>query len=164
MGAGNVCVHNEFEEVFFVDYEENFPSREENEYGELSEPDYFLQEALVKEFIDELQVALKRRFKSFEYSEESTQDGRIILENGLFSIAVEDNQWSIAIKLLQKEQPYYQEGCLENLQARHFNSYKIGLLEKIYELTSTVYGYSGPWTSKRITESMLNEMKKSLAL
>ena len=59
-----------------------------------------------------------QRFKSFSRCNEwISSSEKAVLENSLFYIVVEDNEWSIAIKLIQKEQGYHFSGNIENLQS-----------------------------------------------
>lgn len=72
-------------------------------------------------------------------------NGVILTENELFLVAVEDNEWSYAILLLQKE-----DNCddhLLGLQKRHYQKYLAAIKEVILDMYGEVGIYTGPWTS-----------------
>ena len=76
-------------------------------------------------------------------------DRRVIMENSLFYIAVQDNQWSVAVELIQKEDPY--DDHLSGLQARHYQRYLEGMKKCLLERLPSIGTYGGAWTSGRIT-------------
>ena len=73
---------------------------------------------------------------------------RAILENTLFHVAVEDNEWSVAVELLQKE--FDDCGDLSGLQKRHYKYYLSGMKKCLLEVLPGIGIYDGPWTAKRI--------------
>ena len=77
-----------------------------------------------------------------------SQKRRMILENGLFYICVEDNDWSLAVELIQHDDDH---GRITGLQKRHYDHYlecmKTALLTRLPEIGT----YAGAWTSGRIT-------------
>lgn len=149
MGRGNVCVSGEYEGLYYVDWS-NFSSEYEDEHGNIMQ-DYDLQweewESSLEQFINDF----TQRFKSFSRCDEwISHTEKAILENSLFYIATEDNEWSIAIKLIQKEQEYYDRGNIENLQAKHYKTYLDGMRDCLFKQFEELGVYSGPWTSGRI--------------
>lgn len=74
---------------------------------------------------------------------------RAILESKLFYITVEDNEWSLAVELIQKEDPY--DNHLEGLQKRHFQTYLDGIRDTLFEQFETLSVRNGPWMSKQIS-------------
>lgn len=149
MGRGNACVHGDYEGLYYIDYD-NFPKEYEDEYGNVIE-DYDFQREEVNCFLDELKIDLKKRFKSFSDTDEwIDSDEYAILENSLFYIVTEDNEWSVAIKLIQKEQDFYSRGNIENLQAGLYKKYLEGLKECLFNHFDEIGVYAGPWTSGTI--------------
>ena len=67
------------------------------------------------------------------------------MESGLFYIAVEDNQWSLAIELIQKEAPY--DDHLSGLQGLHFRRYLDGMKTCLLERLPSIGIRTGAWTS-----------------
>jgi hypothetical protein len=140
MGRGNTCVFGEYEGLFYIDWD-NFSSEYEDD-------DFWREdwENSLYQFINDF----TQRFKSFSRCDEwISGDDRAVLENKLFYIAVADNEWSIAIKLIQKEQGYY-EGNIENLQAKHYKTYLDGIRDCLFNQFEELGTYTGPWTSGRI--------------
>jgi hypothetical protein len=149
MGRGNVCVSGEYEGLYYVDWN-NFSSEYEDEHGNIIQ-DYDLQreewEGSLEQFISDF----TKRFKSFSRCDEWISNSeKAVLENSLFYIAVEDNEWSIAIKLIQKEQGYHFSGNIENLQVKHYKNYLDGMRDCLFNQFEELGTYGGPWTSGRI--------------
>lgn len=175
MGRGNVSVSGPYEGVFFVDRDntdwyvldgkpvlqkdldtEDFARAEYDETA--SEESYVAMCNGIAESID-------KRFRSFmraghtDVSKKGSGNrwnyrdcgcfrrasGVILTENELFLVAVEDNEWSYAILLLQKE-----DNCddhLLGLQKRHYQKYLAAIKEVILDMYGEVGIYTGPWTS-----------------
>lgn len=152
MGAGNTCVFGDYEGLYYLAWD-NFPSEYEDENGELITEDYEMQRMLFEDSLFEFMYSFKRKFKSFsrEIKDEWLDNNqKIILENKLFYIVIEDNQWSMAIKLIQKEQSYYSDGNIEGLQKRHYKNYLKGIRESLFEQFKEIHCYGGAWTSGKI--------------
>jgi hypothetical protein len=151
MGRGNVCVNGQYEGLYYVDWD-NFICESEDEDGIVSQH-YDLQQ---NEWEDSLELFVEdflARFKSFSRCEKNhwlDDSCRAVLENDLFYIGVEDNQWSMAIELLQKEQGFYDSGNFAGLQARHYQTYLDGIRDCLFNQFETLGAYSGAWTSKYI--------------
>ena len=140
MGRGNACVFGKYEGLYYVAWS-NFSSE-------------FEWEGSLEQFIGDF----TKRFKSFSRCDEwISSSEKAVLENSLFYIVVEDNEWSIAIKLIQKEQGYHFSGNIENLQAKHYITYLNGLRDCLFKQFKELGTYGGPWTSGRIhrTEEFL---------
>ena len=72
-------------------------------------------------------------------------DRQAILESSLFHIAIEDNEWSLAVELLQKEGAYGSN--LSGLQARHYQKYLDGIKRCLLEYLPSIGTRTGAWTS-----------------
>lgn len=149
MGRSNTCVFGDYEGLFYIDWD-NFSNEYEDEYGNIIQDDELQREEWensLHEFINDF----TQKFKSFsECNEWINREDRAILENKLFYIAITNNEWSIAIKLIQKEQGYYNNGNIENLQAKHYKTYLDGMKECLFNQFEELGIYGGPWTSGRI--------------
>ena len=133
MGRGNVSVSGRYEGLYYIDndhfhvYRRDEPGVEYPEtqlmgdlsYDELTGIEWLYDEwGTAEEEDDILECFISsfvRMFPSFErpmLDKWLTEPGfggrsrRVILESKLFYIAVEDNEWSLAVELLQKEDPY----------------------------------------------------------
>lgn len=163
MGRGNVCVHGQYEGLYYIDNDDLLVYRlkdsEPEDDGSIAmlgdidfaDMDKYECDELESGFVwDETVYELKRRmmemFRSFsECDEWLGNECHAILENRLFYICVEDNQWSMAIELIQKEDPY--GDSLDGLQKRHFQRYMDGLRDALFEQFDTLRVYGGAWTS-----------------
>lgn len=165
MGRGNVCVFGRAEGLYFVDNDfldvylpkdfdgenadENAISPRDDgfdydmyEYDEVGS--YFRR----ADFEYELMEAILERFNSFERVDKWISRGRrAILENKLFYIVVEDNMWSLAVELIQKEDPY---GDLVGLQMGLYARYLDAIKEILLDMHGEVGIYTGAWTSATI--------------
>ena len=89
------------------------------DYGELTGGDWLYDDWGTGEEEDDIlecfMDSFGRMFPSFSRvsGEQWVRDGaygdmnrRLIMESGLFYVAVQDNEWSLAVELIQKESPY----------------------------------------------------------
>lgn len=85
-------------------------------------------------------------YTSFTPCEEWISNSRrAILENGLFWIALEDNEWSVAVELLQKED------VPEGFQKLRFAEYLEGIKLSLFNQFDSIGVYAGPWMSGLIS-------------
>jgi len=148
MGRGNACVFGKYEGLYYIDWN-NFSSEYEDEHGNIIQ-DYDLQQEEWEGSLEQFIGDFTQRFKSFSRCGEWISNSeKAVLENSLFYIVIEDNEWSIAIKLIQKEQ-YYDRGNIENLQAKHYKTYLDGIRDCLFNQFEELGTYAGPWTSGRI--------------
>ena len=181
MGRGNVCVSGPYEGLYYIDnddfhvYRRDEPDSDEEfqtrllkdlSHEELTSGEWYFDEW---ESLDEEDSILEcfvesftRMFRSFERPERGTcltepgfggRSRRVLLESKLFYIALEDNEWSLAVELLQKEDPY--DDHLSGLQGRHYQKYLDGIKRCLLEVLPGIGTYGGPWTSGRITREEL---------
>ncbi len=158
MGRGNVCVHGEYEGLYYVDrdYIDCYIANEANENGEyeqkmqgdMSMEDYDnfeydsgLSQMYYDDFIQDFTYMMNKKFKSFV---STGNDFETIMENNLFEIVIEDNEWSFAVKLIQKEYDY--DNHLVGLQKKHYENYFEGIKNILLELFPSIGCYGGPWT------------------
>ena len=88
------------------------------------------------------------KYPSFRECEKwITNSRKAVLENKLFYIAVEDNEWSVAIMLIQKD-TYL--GNMIGMQKQHYQTYLNGIRDILFERFETLGTYSGIWTHGRI--------------
>lgn len=166
MGRGNVCVHGPCEGLYYIDtddfqvYVSNEAEPETKLLGELDYSmltgggwtyDAALSEQGLGDILDSFAERFIQMFPSFSRTGADVwidRTRRVILENTLFCVAVEDNEWSVAVELLQKEF----DGCadLTGFQRRFFKSYLSGMEKCLLEVLPGIGIYTGPWTSARI--------------
>lgn len=160
MGRGNVCVFGDYEGLYYVDrgYLDFYVPidgeavdglfLEEMEHNDFANYEYdeFISRSYYEDFVNEFIFYFTKRFNSFT---KTGEDYGVILENELFEIEIEDNEWSYAVKLIQKEDDY--DDHLQGLQKKHYKSYLDGMKNILLDMFPSIGGYSGAWTSKTIT-------------
>lgn len=164
MGLANVCVQGKYEGLYYVDNDyldvfHNNKTGESKIMGELDfkgddiPEDWAYEPVESQNYWDDVilvnvQNEFSRRFPSFKPCSIMcggvTRQKPAILENSLFYIAVEDNNWSVAFELIQKEDDYV---CLEGLQKKHYEHYLKGLRDVLFTQFPELGIYAGPWTS-----------------
>lgn len=139
MGRGNVCCNGDYEGLYYVDYDDVFHTNENPiSYGtESGLEDFYLQD-----FINELKEDLKSKIKSFDDCDNFVGDAQAILENGLFYIVLQDNDWSVAVKLIQKN-----DNGLKALQKKNYKKYLNKIKECLFDQFEIIHEYAGPWLS-----------------
>lgn len=168
MGKGNTCVFGKYEGLYYVDrdYIDCYISKVADENGEyinklqcdMGYPedynnfdyDDILSSIYYNDFIQEFTSMMENKFKSFV---STGNDYETIMENSLFEIKVEDNEWSYAVKLIQKEDDY--DNHLEGLQKKHYQNYLDGIKSILLELFPSISCYGGAWTHGIITREDL---------
>lgn len=175
MGKGNVSVSGLYEGLFYIDNDDYHVYRQSENlddypevrlmrdlsYEELSSGDWLYDDEGTGNELDDIEESFKndftRMFPSFHASEYWLRNGpyggfsrRVILESKLFYICMEDNEWSMAIELIQKEDPYDDRLC--GLQSRHYRRYLEGMKTCLLERLPSIGTYSGPWTSGKIVK------------
>lgn len=150
MGRGNVCVFGKYEGLYYIDWD-NFSTEWEDENGNIVKDDYENQKMEWEDSLYEFISDFEEKYKSFSRCDKWINNKEnAVLENNLFYIVVEDNEWSMAIKLIQKEQDYYSQGTLENLQKKHYISYLEGIKKCLFNQFEEIGVYGGAWTSGTI--------------
>lgn len=167
MGRGNVSVSGPYEGVFFVDRDntdwyvlDDEPVLKKDldtedfacaEYDDEESNDCFtamcsgIVERIAKRFPSFREIGENVWIRYADYGCDRRDFGVVLLENDLFVISVEDNEWSYAVLLLQKQDAY--DYHLLGLQKRHYQKYLAAIKEAILDMYGEVGIYTGPWTS-----------------
>lgn len=181
MGKGNCTVTGEYEGLYYIDndhfhvYRRDEPDSDDEfqtrllrdlSHEELTCGEWHFDEWETSDEEDNILEcfieSFTRMFRSFERPAKETwltepgfggRSRRILLESNLFYIALEDNEWSLAVELLQKEDSY--DGHLSGLQGRHYLKYLDGIKRCLLELLPSIGTYGGAWTSGRIMREEL---------
>ena len=176
MGRGNVCVTGSCEGLYYIDNDDFHIYRRSNDLSDypetrlMGELDYaeltggewlYDEEGTMNEEDDVLECFIEdfcQMFPSFLRPSKGTwvtEPGiggryrRVLLENKLFSIMLEDNEWSLAVELIQKEEPWG-DVWMENLQKRLYQKYLDGMKKALLNRLPGIGIYTGAWTSVRI--------------
>ena len=162
MGRGNVCVHGKYEGLYYVDngFLEMYSKRYRYEdmdtclrkdIDNLEDGWEFDEEATYQNFDDFERAFVSRMLERFPSMHKPrrgrewvSRSQRVVVENKLFYVVFEDNTWSLAVELIQKEPPFG-DGSYEGLQANAYKSYLKGILHTILELTGEAGTYKGAW-------------------
>lgn len=175
MGRGNVCTFQPYEGLYYIDngqyhvYRKEDPENDcdetclmgELDYSEMTGGDWKFDEIATwigwKDIEDSLVDDFTKRFPSFEdvrgtgrwVCDSFLYNGvEVLMESKLFYIGIEDNQWSMAVMLIQKDPPWGY--CIEGLQARHYQRYLDGIRDCLFNRLDELGTYSGAWTSGTI--------------
>ena len=168
MGRGNVCVTGDYEGLFYIDRDdldvyckevaEGFT--EARLLGELSHDDLvkngwqydsILSEERWEDAVESLIWKLHLKHPSFrECSKWLSNSRKAIMSNKLFYVAIEDNEWSMAVMLVQKT-AYY--GSVKGMQKKHYQHYLDSIRDILFEQFETLGTYAGAWTSGRISRT-----------
>lgn len=169
MGSGNVCVTGEYEGLFYIDSDDYYTYGRFDEDTDLYEMcqarglgydetcgkfGWKYDEVATREELDDILECFIDSFTDTFRSFKKVEDDRwldkiwnrkILLENGLFYICIEDNQWSQAIELIQKEDWY--DDHLKGLQKQHYSRYLEGMKQSLLKRLPSIGIYTGAWTS-----------------
>lgn len=146
MGCGNVRVNGSYEGLYYIDYD-YFRSSNENCPDELCENFELFKQIFINDIQD--------KFKSFLICHQPISSTDIysyknaIMENELFYIVIEDNEWSIAVELIQKECDDFK---IKNLQKGLYKKYLEGIKNCLFNQFDELGIYCGSWTSGRINK------------
>lgn len=167
MGRGNVCVTGKYEGLYYIDrddldvwYRETEDGCEERMQRELSYEDTtsgdwkFDQTRSQEEWdeaIENLIWKLHTKHPSFtECNRWLNNERKAVMQNKLFYVAVQDNEWSMAVMLIQKDSCYV---SLNGMQKKHYQNYLNSIRDILFEQFETLGVYAGAWTSGRISRS-----------
>lgn len=162
MGRGNVCVSGDYEGLYYIDCDYFKVYMLDGDGNETDEIDYQAQNDYMRiDLFGEFRRLFVKRFPSFYLVDKWLCGGchrhehrHAILENGLFFICLVDNEWSVAVELIQKD---YNTGdyddFMPSLQRRHYKNYLEGMKSCLLELYPEIGVYEGAWTSGTIKRS-----------
>ncbi len=170
MGISNCCVFGKYEGLYFIDYDDIHIFRHKDcspdgcaeirflrdlDYGELTGGDWlfdalstqFAQQEILNSFTSDF----LRMFPNFSRVCPDlwiSRSQKAILESPLFYLCLEDNNWSLAVELIQKEPP--QGRSYVGLQANCYQRYLKGIEQCLLNQLPSIGLYKGPWTSGRL--------------
>ena len=175
MGRGNVCTAGSYEGLFYIDNEDLDVYRKDDCYAEYPETglardlgfveitngEWLYDEIGTMEEIDDVLECFMedftQKFPSFcrcKPNEWISNTQRVLLMSSLFCIAVEDNEWSLAVELIQRVNPDNDSNV--GLQKRHYQCYLDGMKSALLNRLSSIGCYTGAWTHGTITREELN--------
>lgn len=156
MGRGNIHTSGDYEGLYYIDYDylDYYTSKEADKYGEFDNKlladmsaddfnDYEYDEDLTywntEDYINMFVKDMMKKFGSFVATGDTYGT---IMENSLFEIKIEDNEWSYAIELIQKD-----DYALSGLQKKHYKQYLAGMEDVLLGLFPEIGCWTGSfWT------------------
>ena len=174
MGRGNVCVTGPYEGLYYIDNDNFHVYRDSDDYGDypetrllqdleyadISSGPWVFDEWGTAEEQGDIEECFIENFTQMFPSFSSMKDlpdkwvrngpcgdfsRRVLMESKLFYVCVEDNEWSLAVELIQKEDPY--DDHLIGLQKRHFQKYLDGIKKCLLSRLPRIGTHTGAWTS-----------------
>ena len=160
MGRGNIHTRGDYEGLYYIDYDylDYYTSKEADEYGEFDNKlladmdaddfnDYEYDDDLscwnAEDYINMFVNDMTKKFGSFVATGETYGT---IMKNSLFEIKIEDNEWSYAIELIQKD-----DYTLSGLQKKHYKQYLDGMKDVLLDLFPEI----GCWTGNCWTHGVI---------
>lgn len=158
------------EGLFYVDYDNIYMYQHKQnpncmitgiELKDKNPEEYTFSEELMQlryeTFRKKLAESLCNKFPSMQKAgpddfQDKRQTKRIITQNELFHVIIEDNTWSLAVEL--KHKPKGNTG----LQTQMFPSFLEGLRQALFEQFDTLYVRTSSWSAEPITQNSPKEM------
>ena len=176
MGRGNVYVTGSYEGLFYIDNDDLRVWRKDGPDGKEPEirmmADISLDELVADDwYVDEIESSYKKEdvlrcfcaelrklCPSFQPVANSNvwlgNERRVILENELFYICVEDNEWSLAVELVQKDgYSDCESAWMAGLQKRRYRGYLDSMKKALLARLPSIGIRTGAWTSGTITRA-----------
>ena len=156
MGSGNAYVGGEYEGLYYLDWDAFKCPIIDEDGNETDYRDYDMERLnfemfLGEEFIPRMIELFPSLTKLDKWLKSYTRrEQKAILENELFYIAIEDNEWSLAFELIQKEDEYYDTYSKVGLQKRHYERYLEGIKDVLKSYSDLVYVRTSAWTSEKV--------------
>lgn len=164
MGAGNVNVSLN-DGLFYVHYDSVNVYKNKRDKSIIcqrkditrgQEKDFVFDMGLSQQnydvWLEAFRQKLMKRYPSYRRVDRYTKrDQRIVLENDMFFVAIEDNEWGFAVELIARTKyPYPQ------FQKHLFPHFFKGMKETLLSLTETIYIRSGSWTTQAVTKDNMD--------
>lgn len=163
MGRGNVCTYGDYEGLFYVDWNYFLIHFYDDENGcETDEVDYDqMNDCMEDDLVGNFPALFMKRFSSFVRCDKWIDRGecRAIMESPLFYVCLQDNEWSMAVELIQRET---YDDRLSSLQKRHYHTYLDGIRDCLFELFPELGVRNGPWMHKVVRREDFLKKKEAV--
>lgn len=176
MGRGNVCTNGPCEGLYYIDNDHyhvyrnsedmsDYPETRlmgELDYADIASGPWAYDDEGTGNELDDIEERFMadfcRMFPSFERPDKEfwlgRSDRRVILESKLFYICMEDNEWSMAVELIQKTDDWG-DYVSPGLQHRHYQRYLDGIKRCLLNRLPSIGTRNGPWMSGTIKKEDL---------
>lgn len=106
-----------------------------------------LSQANYDAWLESFRKAMRKRYPSYRIIDKYLKrDQRIVLENNMFQVIIEDNEWSFAVELISIPKCPYQA-----FQKHLFPQFFKGMREILFTITETIYIRNGSWSAEPFT-------------
>ena len=124
---------------------DQIPSHQRNQFN----LDLPLSQANYDAWLEQFRKAMCKRYKSYRIVDKYLKrTQRIVLENNMFQVIIEDNEWSFAVELISIPQCPYKA-----FQKHLFSQFFKGMREILFTITETIYIRNGSWSAEPFTAS-----------
>lgn len=158
----NVSVNPDREAVFYVDYSKMDVYVNVNDANDVktnNDPaiaqnpntyqfDETLTQARFDSFKKQFIKKMQDKFKSLKPQDLTAKGKHQLLMNDMFIVAFEDNDWSVAVELL--ENPMSKN---PNLRPNLFPNFKKGMRDVLLDIVDEIHVRTGSWSTQRMTKA-----------
>ncbi len=158
----NVSVNPDREALFYVDYScmdvyvnvnDANDVKTNNDPAIAQNPDTYqfddtLTQARFDSFKKQFVKKMQDKFKSLKPHDLTLKGKHQLLMNDMFIIAFEDNDWSVAVELLENP-----KSKNPNLRPNLFPNFKKGMRDILLDLVDEIHVRTGSWSTQRVTKA-----------
>lgn len=120
--------------------------------------DLTVSQANYNAWLETFLTAMQKRYPSLKRVDRYEKRGqRLVLENSMFQVMIEDNEWSFAVELISNRKAKYQ-----GLQKHLFGQFLKGMREILLQITETIYVRSGSWRAEPFTKQDEDRMQSHI--
>ena len=167
MGRGNIRTTGPYEGLFYIDNGDwqvyrNVRTDETRllrdlTCSEITDWQYDETESQIEHdnLLEEFAMDFMRKCPSFEPVVDGDKlwlHGKLaLMENDLFYVCIGDNEWSLSVELIQKEDySDCRNAWISGMQRTHYQKYLNSMKTALLDVLPCIYAYAGPWTSEKI--------------
>ena len=158
----NVSVNPDREALFYVDYShmdvyvnvnDSNDVKTNNDPEIAQNPDVYrfddtLTQARFDSFKKQFVKKMQDKFKSLKPHDITTKGKHQLLMNDMFIIAFEDNDWSVAVELLENP-----KSKNPNLRPNLFPNFQKGMRDILLDLVGEIHIRTGSWSTQKMTKA-----------
>lgn len=158
----NVSVNPDREALFYVDYShmdvyvninDSNDVKTNNDPAIAQNPDLYrfddtLTQARFDSFKKQFVKKMQDKFKSLKPHDITTKGKHQLLMNDMFIIAFEDNDWSVAVELLENP-----KSKNPNLRPNLFPNFQKGMRDILLDLVGEIHIRTGSWSTQKMTKA-----------
>ena len=117
-----------------------------------------LSQANYDAWLESFRKAMHKRYPSYRIIDKYLKrDQRIVLENNMFRVIIEDNEWSFAVELISIPKCQYKA-----FQKHLFPQFFKGMREILFTITETIYIRNGSWSAEPFTANEQDKLDEHI--